>query len=168
MKTFERYCARVTFMTLPLNSAPLNLTSESTAAFNYFSGLNRSYIRHMWNATFELGHISYKRNTLTSHSLPLILKFKISTACGERPSRLRLRGGLRRQEKALSMGRGYPKIARQIRNQPGYPSILGCDAPGSCCTHCTQGKTICNNNNNNNNMTYRQDKTTCLLNEQAL
>ena len=43
------------------------------------------------------------------------------------------------------MGRGYQKIARRIRNQPGYSSILGCDAPGSRCTHCTRGKKICYN-----------------------
>ena len=43
------------------------------------------------------------------------------------------------------MGRGYQKITRRIRNQPGYPSIRGCDAPGSRYTHCARGKAICYN-----------------------
>ena len=43
------------------------------------------------------------------------------------------------------MGRGYQKIARRIRNQSGYPSILGCDAPGSRCTNCARVKMNCYN-----------------------
>ena len=62
-----------------------------------------------------------------------------------------MQGGLRRQEKTHSMGRGYQNIARQIRQQPGYPSILGCDAPGSRCTHCTRGKRICYNSDTTTN-----------------